>query len=93
MLRDGVELVEVEQRVDGSGGICGEDDDVLVRERRREKSRKFGGATIFGMVYDRLRVRKKKKIDGLRRRYSRAGLEEVVRGEEDEGAYNRKLAP
>ena len=35
-----------------------------------------------------------KKIDGLRRRYSRAGLEEVVRCEdEDEEAYNRKLSP
>jgi hypothetical protein len=30
----------------------------------------------------RLRVEKNKKIDGLRRRYSRAGLEEVPRGEQ-----------
>jgi hypothetical protein len=37
--------------------------------------------------------RKKKKIDGLRQRYSRAGLEEVLGGEEDEEAYNRKLSP
>ena len=49
LLRGGVEWVEVGQRADGSGGICAEDDDVLVRERRRETSRKIGGATIFGM--------------------------------------------
>jgi hypothetical protein len=51
------------------------------------------GATIFGMVYGRLRVERIKKIDSLRRRYSRAGLEEVLKGEGDEEAYNRKIAP
>jgi hypothetical protein len=51
MLRGGVKSVEVEQRVGGSGSAHG-DDDVLLRER--ETSRKFGGATIFGMVDDRV---------------------------------------
>jgi hypothetical protein len=44
----------------------------------------LAGGTIFGIECDRLRVEKNTKIDGLRRRYSRAGLEEVLRGEEDE---------
>jgi hypothetical protein len=42
----------------------------------------FGGVMISGTVYERLRVEKNKKIDGVRRRYSRAGLEEVPRGEQ-----------
>ena len=87
MLRGGVILVEVGQHADGWGGVGGEEDgDVLLRERRRETFRKFGGCgTIFGMVYDRLRGGKNKKADSLRRRYSRAGLEEVLKGEEGRG--------
>ena len=85
LLRGGVKLVEAGLHAGGSGGVCGEEDgDVLLRERRRETCRKFGGVTIFGMVYDRLRVEKDKKIDSLRRRYSRAGLEEDLGGEQDE---------
>ena len=91
MLRGGVKSVEVEQHVDGLGGAHA-DDDMLLRERRRETSRKFGGATILGMVNDRV-ARRKKKIDDLRQRYSRAGLEEVLGGEEDEETYNRKPSP
>ena len=51
-LHDGVKWVEVGQHADGSGGVGGEgDDDVLVRESRRETSRKFdGGAMILGIV-------------------------------------------
>ncbi len=49
MMRDGVKLVEVGEHVDGWGGVRGESDDVLLRERRRETSRKFGGATISGI--------------------------------------------
>ncbi len=92
VLRGGVKSVEVEQHVDGLGGAHA-DDDMLLRERRRETSRKFGGATILGMVNDRVARRKKKKIDDLRQRYSRAGLEEVLGGEEDEETYNRKPSP
>jgi hypothetical protein len=43
LLRGGVKLVEVGWRVDDSGGGRGEYDDVVLRERRRETSRKFGG--------------------------------------------------
>jgi len=39
LLRDGVKLVEVGQRVDGSGGEEGDDADVRPRERRRETLR------------------------------------------------------
>ena len=43
LLRDGVKLVVVGWRVDGSGGVRGECDDLVLRERRRETFRKFGG--------------------------------------------------
>lgn len=38
---------------------------MLLRERRRETSRKFDGATILGMVYDRLRVERKRRLTAL----------------------------
>lgn len=60
MLRGGVKLVEVGQHADGWGGVGGEEDgDVLLRERRRETSRKFGGGTISGIVYEKVARRKR----------------------------------
>ena len=44
---DGVRWVEGEQRVDGWGGGCGEDCDVLLRERRRETSRVIDSSGIW----------------------------------------------
>ncbi len=78
LLRDSIKLVEVKQPVDASGGVCGE-------------------VGRGGVRYPRnlavARRKKTRKLGGLRRRYSRAGLEEVLSSEQDEESWNRGLAP